>query len=340
MAWFSHLFGNETAKTRLALGIKNGTLPHAFLVTGGEGSGKRTLVREIAMALNCQDKSGDVPCHRCNNCQRIIEGNYTDIYTLKKDAQKATVGVEEVRLFKSSAMLSPVESEFKVYIIENAECLTVQAQNALLTFLEEPPRKTYIFLLAKSADGILTTIRSRTQAIAMQKFKKDELASYLTRLSERAANLKRRDEDAFFGVVMNADGRIGRALSIIDDGGEGEISKNAALIEKIVSHSLLESPFQELYRAMSDLPTDRRKFIASLENVIEALRDVLALKFDKDAETVFYKRREDAVALSQKTDAKRIVKVSEIFLSSIDDATSNVGVGSIITLAATKIKLP
>jgi DNA polymerase III delta' subunit len=340
MEWFSHLFGNEATKTRLALGIKNGTLPHAFLVTGGEGSGKRTLVREIAMALNCQDKSAPLPCHKCNNCQRIQSGNYTDIYTLKKDAQKASVGVEEVRLFKSSMMLSPVESEYKIYIIENAESLTVQAQNALLTFLEEPPKNTYIFLLAKSADGILTTVKSRTQAIAMQKFKRDELSSYLTGLSERAANLKMRDGDAFFGVVMNADGRIGRALSIIDDGGEGEISKSYALTEKIVSLALLESPFQELYPAMLDLPTERRKFISSLESLISALNDLVTLKFDAGAEPVFYKRREDALELSQKVSAGRIVKISEIILSAIDDATSNVGVGAIITHTATKIKLP
>ena len=207
--------------------------------------------------------------------------------------------------------------------------------------MARPKAKThYILLLAKSADGILTTVRSRTQAIAMQKFKKDELSRYLTELSERAANLKRRDEDAFLGVVMNADGRLGRAISIIEDGTEGETAKNAALIERTVALALDDCPYHELYSAMSALPTDRRKFISALENLIIALGDLITLKFDEGADTAFYRRREAALELARRTDAVRMVKTAKIFLSAIDDAVSNVGVSSIITLTATKIKLP
>ena len=336
---FSSLFGNEKTISRLVGAINTSTLPHAFLVVGKDGSGKKTLARELAMALNCEREGEFIPCHRCNTCRRIEEGNFTDIYTLKKDSQKASIGVVEVRDFKSTAILSPVESDHKFYIVEDAEALTVQAQNALLTFLEEPPRNTYIMLLARSADTILTTIKSRTQAINMSKFERDELSEFVASCSERARNMKRLNPDAFNSIIMNADGIIGRALSIIEDGKDGEIFKGAQITEEICECICKNSSYSDLYLAVSNLPTDRKKFILALEGLILAIRDIILCRFDEKCVPVFYSSREKAISLSKKTSSKKLLRVYDILTLAIQDAKSNVGTAALITGIATKIKL-
>ncbi len=336
---FSLCFGNEAVRERLARAVKSLTLPHAFLITGKAGSGKKTLALELAMALNCENKSGAIPCHACNTCRRIKDGNYTDIYTLRREGSRATIGVEDVRVFKSSMMLSPVESDYKVYIIEEADKLTLQAQNALLTFLEEPPRNTYIILLASSADGILTTVKSRAQAIAMQSFEKEELTEYLCRLSEKARNLRRTNGRVLENTVMNADGAIGKALLTLEEGGEGELSASVSLTRQIAEQIYRNASYHELYSAMCALPSDRRSFISSVESLMLAVRDAVLCRFDDKCTPLFYHSREELIEVSKKTSSKRLLAVYDVLTGAIEDAMGNVGISSIITSAATKIKL-
>jgi DNA polymerase-3 subunit delta' len=334
---FSRLFGNETTKARLIKSIKSSALPHAFLISGKAGSGKKTLAYEIAMALNCERRDGALPCHACNTCKRIADGNYTDIYTLRRDKSKATLGVDEVRAFKSSVMLSPVESDFKIYLIENAERLTVQAQNALLTFLEEPPRNTYIFLLTESLDNILTTVKSRAQAIAMQVFGKDELAKYVCWISERAAALKSRDPDAFFGIIMSSGGAIGNAISLLNGGSDA--FEGLTEIAKICEAVCKNESYYELYTALSRLPSDRRSFISALESLMLAIRDVSLYKFDQRTDPVFYFNTKTLSELSKGISPKKLLSVYGLLTEAVEDASRNVSISSIVTSLATKIKL-
>ena len=151
--FFSGLFGNEPLKTRLGGAIRRGTAAHAFLISGPEGSGKMTLAKEMAAAFNCE-KRGDgispLPCHSCNTCRRIFEDGFTDVKTLSKPKDKATIGVGEIRYFREDMFLSATESDYKIYVIDDAERMTPNAQNALLKVLEEPPNNVVIILLTAS----------------------------------------------------------------------------------------------------------------------------------------------------------------------------------------------
>ena len=235
-------------------------------------------------------------------------------------------------------MLSPVESEYKVYVVENAERLTLQAQNALLTFLEEPPRNTYIFLLTESLDNILTTIKSRAQAINMEKFELRELEGHVLSLSDAAKALKMRDPKAFDGILMNAGGIIGAALDAFS-GNEGEIAENVRTVSEICENICKNKSYHELYLSISKLPTDRRAFIAALEALMLALRDVSLFKFDTQIVPAFYPDVEIISELSKKTSSKKLLCVYNLITDAIQDATSNVGISSIVTSLSTKIKL-
>lgn len=340
--YFPELYGNDAVKERLGRAIEAGTLPHAFLLIGAEGSGKRTLTLELAAALNCEasaDKSKALPCHECNSCRRIFGNNYTDITTLKRQSGKSTVGVEEVRLFREDMYLSPTESSFKIYVIEEADRLTTNAQNALLTVLEEPPRNVIILLLAESGDKILTTIKSRTQAVAMQRFEGDAMRRYLVRKNDRAALFAKADEQTLDGIIMSSDGRIGRALLLLSDKEAKENAKEREITERIIKALSKTSSYAELYSAISALPNSRVEFCEAIESVMCAIRDITLVRLAPELPLIFYTSREAALEISEGMNTKRLLSIYELMKDAQLDASRNVGIAAIVAQLGARIKL-
>ena len=340
--YFSMLFGNNAVKSRLGRAIENSTLPHAFLIASPKGSGKKTLALEICAALNCENRDSQglpLPCHRCNTCRRISEGNFTDIVRLKRSGERATIGVEDVRLFRDDMFLSPTESNYKIYIVEEAEKLTANAQNALLTVLEEPPANVIILLLAESLDKILTTVKSRAQIIAMERFYPDALKNYLIQKNDSARFYSRTSPDSLDGIIMSSDGRIGRALLLLSDKEAKEISENRALTEKIVKCLRNAVPYSELHTAISELPSSREDFITAVETLITAVRDLALIKYDDGVALSFYSSRENAKSMASELNAKRLLMVYDVLKDALEDATKNVGVAAIVSVMRTKIRL-
>ena len=340
--YFSGLYGNDSVKIRLGTAIERGTLPHAFLVIGPFGSGKKTLVTELSAALNCEsmsDASHPLPCRRCNACRRIFEKNFADITTLSRQSGKATIGVEEVRLFREDMYLSPTESSFKIYVIEEADKLTPNAQNALLTVLEEPPKNVIILLLAESGDKILTTIKSRAQAITMQRFDAADMRSYLIEKNEKAQLYSKVDSELLDGIIMSSDGRIGRAISMLSDKESKENAKNRAVTERIVAALGGGSTYSELHSAIAELPTSRAEFCAAIEEIMSAIRDISLVKLSPTLPLIFYTSRNEAMELAKKMNAKRLITVYELLRDALDDASKNVGISAITAVLGARIKL-
>lgn len=334
--YFSLLFGNEPTKERLGKAIKCGTMPHAFLISGHEGSGKRTLVKEICAALNCEsDDKDSIPCHKCNNCRRIAESNFTDIKYLKKPDDKATIGVGEVRLFREDMFLSSTESEYKLYVILDAEKMTVNAQNALLKVLEEPPSGVVIFLLTSSTDGILTTIKSRTQHIAMQKFESRDIEAYLRRGGLVPSMLQSEELTA---VLMCADGRIGKAKELIENGGK-DATKMRSIVEPVV-YSLKEGiPYSKLYPAIHSLPTKKDELAEALEMLTVAIRDLILVKFSEKAPLLFFASRDTALEEAEKISSQRLLAVYDVINDARDSLLSNANAQATLANLGARIKL-
>ena len=206
--YFPTLHGNEGSRARIGALIESGRIPHAFLIDGPRGSGKLTYAKLIASALNCVGESSEIlPCGVCNNCRRILEDGHVDVKILQKDKDKATLGVNEVKEFRNDMFMSATESDYKIYIIRDAERLTPEAQNSLLIVLEEPPKNVVIMLLASGTDSILTTIKSRTQYVTTSRFTPDELSEYLDKTSADARSLAFRDPDGYRALLVSADGK-------------------------------------------------------------------------------------------------------------------------------------
>ncbi|MFN3978738.1 MAG: DNA polymerase III subunit gamma/tau, partial [Sulfurihydrogenibium azorense] len=155
---------NERVRERIKIVLRSKTIPHAFLLTGPKGIGKTSTARIIAKTINCQNnlfsqKSNSIePCNICSICQSIIKGYSTDIVEI--DAASAR-GIEEIKELINQIKFYPLQTRYKVYIIDEVHMLTKEAFNALLKTLEEPPSSTIFILASTELEKIPKTIISR-----------------------------------------------------------------------------------------------------------------------------------------------------------------------------------
>ena len=339
--YFPRLIGNEETKHRLGKAIDSGTMPHAFLIGGPSGSGKSTLALEIAAALNCEGRStGDtLPCGRCNQCRRIYDGNYPDVKILSKKSDRATLGVDSIKDFRDDMFLSATESENKIYIIDDAECMTTEAQNALLKVLEEPPKSVSIILLAKECDRILTTIKSRTQYIAMSRFEDGEIEKWLISESADARGMKVADPIKFAGLIMSADGRLGLAKKLLTKRLSDENEQERADIIRLLCAMGQKGSYADIYSAVSHFPTKRVELQLVLERLMNALRDLIVIKYDERARTVFFPDPTEAVRQCGDIPSKRLVAFYDAVNEAHELCIRNANVQNLIANLTSKIKM-
>lgn len=335
-SFFNRLYGNGKAKERLSSAILSDTLNHALLICGPEGSGKRTLAAEICAALNCESKRSaltSLPCGKCNNCRRIYEDNYPDIKKLRRESSKATIGVEELRLLREDMFLSATESEYKIYIIEEADKMTPNAQNALLKVLEEPPRAVMIILLCEEADKILTTVKSRAQTVTMQRFSPTEIADYLI----SRGRIQSEDKAKTVGDIMSADGRIGKAVDILTAPDTVKAERESAL--SILRALRVGAPYSELYAAVNALPQKRAELSEALDTLSVALSDLIKYKSDRNAPLTFFVNTESAREISEGISQKRLLAVYDAVRDAALDNSRNANISALTSCLGAKIKL-
>lgn len=340
-SYFPRLIGNEDTKARLGKAIESETLPHAFLIGGPSGSGKSTLATEIAAALNCEmkDNGQSLPCGNCSCCRRIYDGNFPDVKLLQKKKDKATLGVEAVKDFREDMFLSSTESANKIYIIDDAECMTPEAQNALLKVLEEPPRSVSIILLAKECDRILTTIKSRTQYIAMSRFDDRELEKWLLSVSPEARSMKVSDPVRFTGLIMSADGRLGLAKSLLNKRLSEENEEERREIVRLLQIIGQKASYADIYSLTAHFPTKRVELQLTLERLINALRDLIVTKYDESAKTTFFPTVEDAIKQCGDISVMRLIRLYDAVNEAHELCTRNANVANLIASLTSKIRL-
>ena len=340
--YFPELLGNEKTKERIGAAIENGTLPHALLIGGASGSGKSTLAVQIAAALNCENKensSFSLPCGRCNCCKRISELNFPDFKILSKPRDRATLGVEAIKDFREDMFLSSTESDYKIYVIDDAETMTTEAQNALLKVLEEPPLGVLIMILTTEGDKILTTIKSRAQFIPMARFTDEELKKHLCEISQDARELLRESPERFNSVISVADGRLGEAMRLSGKRLSAECAEERGAILNIVRGFCSKRDYKELLDAISYLPTKRAELIPALERVISALRDLIAIKQSENVRLVFFTSREEAREVCGAATVKRLLDIYDCVCRAHLMCVRNANVSNLLASLAAKIRL-
>jgi DNA polymerase-3 subunit gamma/tau len=284
---FTEVIGQEHVTAPLGQALKSGRIHHAFLFSGPRGCGKTTSARILARALNCEQGPTPTPCGECQSCQDLANGGPGSLDVIEIDAASHG-GVDDARDLRERAFYAPVQSRYKIYIIDEAHMVSREGFNALLKLVEEPPEFLKFVFATTEPDKVLATIRSRTHHYAFRLVAPRVLADHLKRICEAEGVTI---EDAVLPMVVRAGaGSVRDALSVLDQlvaGAEGSTITVAyasgllgytdtALLDAVVDAFGTRrgsEVFETLDRAL-DSGLDPRRFVADL---LERFRDLLIL---------------------------------------------------------------
>jgi DNA polymerase-3 subunit delta' len=288
--------------------VREGKLSHAYIIEGAVGSGKRTLARELCAALACTNReSGRIPCGSCLACRKVYEDKCPDVIRISR-GDKASIGVDDVRFLRADVLTPPNDLDSKIYIIEDADTMTTQAQNALLLTLEEPPSYVLFLLLCRSATAMLETIRSRAPKVTLCPVPTDDIRTYLLRTERAFAALSDMEREE---ILMIADGSIGRAKELLDAKERKPIVARRELASAFVEQQTGKWDSTQALTLMSRMGSKREEIIPVLEGVQTALRDLALLKRTENAPLCFYTDRERALEICDRASLQGILSLAE-----------------------------
>lgn len=259
------MYGNEDVKSLFAACIKENRLSHAYMLVGPAGCGKKTLTEAVAMELARRDGAGE------ELVAKIASGHSPDVLTIPTEEKR--IGIDTVRSFVSTVYLTPNELDFKMYIFDDADRLTPQAQNALLKIIEEPPKRVYIFLLCQNPGSLLGTVRSRVISVNMQTFDADEIRAYL---AENGGFDGADEERTDFAMKMSG-GALGAVKELISpENGEFEAYKKAAELVASLGKKNRSVSYFEFLSSLTAFADSGEKLSLLLKYLTAIYRDILS----------------------------------------------------------------
>ncbi len=257
---FEEVAGQQHIVKTLKNALATGKIAHAYLFAGPRGTGKTTMAKLFAKALNCEHGVG-CQCNECKNCVAITEGNHPDV--LELDAASNN-GVDEIRELIDKVKYGTILGKYKVYIIDEVHMLSTGAFNALLKTLEEPPEHVIFILATTEPHKILPTILSRCQRYDFNKVSEEDIKERL-----RAVLLNEDveyNEEAIDLVVKLADGGMRDALSILEK--VLAYSQNHLIVDDILNIFALESKEEKIKLINSIIHHDMSDVLSRLNNYI------------------------------------------------------------------------
>ncbi|MDD2957078.1 MAG: DNA polymerase III subunit delta' [Lachnospiraceae bacterium] len=277
MSGFKMIIGHEQTKEHLQNAIKSGKVSHAYLLNGEKGSGKRTVADAFAMTLQCEQGGTEV-CGTCHSCKQAESHNHPDIIYVAHEKPNS-IGVDEIRdQLVNDVQIRPYNGKYKIYIVPEAEKMTVQAQNALLKTLEEPPAYAVIILLTENAQVFLDTIRSRCVLLNLKPVPDELVKQYLMEHQQIP------DYQADVCVAF-AQGSIGQAISLASSENFTEIKSTAIHLLRHVK----EMDLNEIIAAVKSASQFKITISDYLDILAIWFRDVLYFKATRDVDGVIFK---------------------------------------------------
>lgn len=297
MQGFEHIIGHESIIQHLQNAISAQKISHAYIFYGEEGMGKKTLANAFAKTLQCEEH-GIRSCDRCKSCMQADSGNHPDI--IRVTHEKYSIGVDDIRIqVNADILVKPYDSRYKIYIIDDADKLTEQAQNALLKTLEEPPEYAVLLLLVSNLTSLLPTILSRCVQLNLKPVDKTVIKDFLME-QHKIPDYKAEVAAAF------SSGNVGKAIKYAS-------SEDFEKMKEDVLHILKYIDDMELHEVISGL-----KMLTANKPVIEDYidlmmlwyRDVVMYKATLDPDLLLY--REELSFIKQQANIRSYENVEKI----------------------------
>ena len=278
MGGFKDVVGHKNIIQYIGNAVTSGAISHAYILNGERGSGKKLLANLFAMSLQCQnrDEDGDA-CGKCQSCKQAVSGNQPDIIRVTHE-KPTTISVDDIReQVNNDIQIKPYSSPYKIYIIAEADMMSVQAQNALLKTIEEPPEYAVIILLTENAETLLPTIRSRCVMLKLRNIKDQLVKKYLMEQMEIP------DYKADVCVAF-AQGNMGKAIALATSEYFNEIKEEAVHLLRNIDDMQVE----ELMGAVKKCSAYKMNISDYMDVIAIWYRDVLIYKATKNVDRVVF----------------------------------------------------
>ncbi|MBR1478805.1 MAG: DNA polymerase III subunit delta' [Lachnospiraceae bacterium] len=295
---FTDIVGQEQIKEHLQTAIRTEKISHAYILSGEKHSGKEFIARVFAAALQCE-KHGTEPCGECHSCRQAMTDNHPDIKYVLHDKPN-TVGIDDIRTqINNDVIIRPYSSERKIYILNEAEKMNTQAQNALLKTLEEPPEYATIILLTSNVNAFLPTILSRCIKLDMKPVADEKIKNYLMR------TIQIPDYRADICVAF-ARGNVGRAKHLAQSEDFEAIQNDALGLVK----NIRDMELYEIVAAVKGIAQYKVEIADYLDIIAIWYRDALIYKATADANSLIF--RNEVTALRRVADRSTYEGIEEI----------------------------
>ncbi len=263
---FPGFLGNQEVKQSLSTAFSSGRFPHAVILQGEKGCGKKALAALIAKALACRNKE-HAPCGQCPSCIRAAAGSHPDIRVIQGGGATGALTVEAAKEMLEDAYRMPEEADYNIYIVHLGNRTLDPAQNKLLKLMEEPPKGGVFLMLCPSAESLLPTIRSRAQVFTLRPPEEKEAAQWL--VENCGASSSRAQE-----LAKLCGGNIGRMKEELEGGSAGQ----AYAIAVEMADAMLAPGGHRLLKACAPLQKNRALFQEVLGRLELIFRDACALR--------------------------------------------------------------
>lgn len=307
----TNFIGNEKVIDRLSKLMESGRFPHALIIEGEEGIGKKTLAKDIACALVC--RGNDKPCGECAQCKKAIAAIHPDISEYIPAGTANSFHVDTVRNIINDAYVQPNEADYKIYILANAHCMNQNAQNALLKILEEPPKYVVFILTTNSKSALLSTVLSRSVCVSLEGVDIERAANYITSHCENI------DYNTAKKTVETFNGNIGKAIDGLQD------SKTSELVDVCnkICKALATSNEYEMMTLCSVFQKDRQGVVFACDLLKSIFRDAL---FAGESSEHISGQEESAALLKSSLSRQSLIKLintcDELKLTALSNANN------------------
>lgn len=284
MPGFHDILGHEMIKEHFQKAIQNDKVSHAYILAGEQGMGRKTLAKAFAMTLLCE-RSNQEPCMECHSCKQILSGNHPDVLWVTHEKPNS-IGVDDIRTqINDTISLRPYSSAYKIYMVDEAEKMTVQAQNALLKTIEEPPSYAVIILMTTNEEIFLPTILSRCIKLNLKPLKDHAVSAYLT----ESLGVPENQADIYAAFAR---GNLGRAIHLSSS------EEFKLLYQEVLGllKNIKEMDISSLLNYIKRLQEEHLDLYDCLDFMQLWYRDILMFKVTKDMNLLIFKDEYSAVS--------------------------------------------